>query len=131
MRWVLTLGFLLIAMTASATTGGKLNNHCKTGEGTALSSSIPFGTCLGYSTAVMEAMIANGQQGMPASHASSDNKLRRGHLGVWNACFPVKVNPGDARDVAKNFINAYPRRHNEDAVLLVAEALAKAFPCQN
>lgn len=118
-----------LPMTAGAdggaVTGSTLLNHCETGEGTGLESAIPFGTCLGFSSAVMEAMIANGR-----AEGRTGGGARRGHLGDHAACFPEGAGPGAARDAAKRFLEAHPDRLGEAAADLVAEALAGAFPCE-
>ena len=126
-RRMLLAALLSVAAAADgrAVTGNTLLNHCKTGEGTGLESAIPFGTCLGFSSAVMESMIANGRvEGRAAAGA------RRGHLGSREACFPAGTGPGAARDAAKRFLEAHPDRLGEAAADLVAEALAGAFPCE-
>ena len=119
---------------ANAVTGNTLLNHCKTGEGAGLESAIPFGTCLGFSSAVMEAMIANGRRGGRNGRAEgrtdADGGARRGYLGDREACFPEGTGPGEARDAAKRFLEAHPDRLGEAAADLVAEALAGAFPCE-
>lgn len=121
----------LLSMAAAAdgraVTGNTLLNHCKTGEGTGLESAIPFGTCLGFSSAVMESMIANGRVEGGTGGAVG---ARRGHLGGRAACFPAGTGPGAARDAAKRFLEAHPDRLGEAAADLVAEALAGAFPCE-
>lgn len=119
---------------ANAVTGNTLLNHCEAGEGKGLESAIPFGTCLGFSSAVMEAMISNGRRGgrngRVEGRAGADGGARRGHLGGREACFPEGTAPGEARDAAKRFLGAHPDRLGEAAADLVAEALAGAFPCE-
>ena len=61
MRWMLVMSLMLMATGANATSGSKPLNHCKTGAGAGISSAIPFGTCLGFASAVMEAMLANSR----------------------------------------------------------------------
>ena len=135
MRWILGAGLMLaaslmlIATSAIATPGSKLLNHCQTGEGSGASSAIPFGTCLGFSSAIMEAMIANGRDERLKQKAMADKTLRRGYLSGWEACFPEKMNPGDVRNAAKIFLTEHPGKLAEEAVDLVAEALAGAYPC--
>lgn len=131
MRWILITGMLLIAASANAntTTGNKLLNHCNTGEGTGLSSAIPFGTCLGFSSAVMEAMIANGRDERLGGKVDSDADIQRGYMSGWEACFPARTSPGDVRNAAQKFLSAHPGRLESEAVDLVAEALAGAYPC--
>ena len=127
-RRVLLAALLSVAAAdGRAVTGNTLLNHCKTGEGTGLESAIPFGTCLGFSSAVMESMIANGRVEGRAGGAAG---ARRGHLGGREACFPAGTGPGAARDAAKRFLEAHPDRLGEAAADLVAEALAGAFPCE-
>ncbi len=119
---------------ANAVTGNTLLNHCEAGEGAGLESAIPFGTCLGFSSAVMEAMIANERRGerngRVGGRAGADGGARRGYLGGREACFPEGTDPGEARDAAKRFLEAHPDRLDEPAAELVAEALAGAFPCE-
>ncbi len=119
---------------ANAVTGNTLLNHCETGEGTGLEAAIPFGTCLGFSSAVMEVMISNGRRGgrngRVEGRAGVDGGARRGRLGGREACFPEGTAPGEARDAAKRFLEAHPDRLSEAAADLVAEALAGAFPCE-
>ena len=129
MRWILTVGLMLIATGANATSGNKLLNHCKTGEGAGISSAIPFGTCLGFAAAVMEAMIANSRDKRLKPKAMADTTFRQGYMSSWEACFPAKAEPGDARNAAKGFLTAHPDKLDGDAVDLVAEAFAGAFPC--
>lgn len=127
-RRMLLAALLSVAAGADghAVTGNTLLNHCKTGEGTGLESAIPFGTCLGFSSAVMESMIANGRvEGRTAAVGA-----RRGHLGGRAACFPAGTGPGAVRNAAKRFLEAHPDRLDEAAADLVAEALAGAFPCE-
>ena len=126
-RMLLAALLSVAAADGRAVTGNTLLNHCKTGEGTGLESAIPFGTCLGFSSAVMESMIANGRyEGRTGAAAGA----RRGHLGGRAACFPAGTGPGAARDAAKRFLEAHPDRLGEAAADLVAEALAGAFPCE-
>ena len=127
-RRMLLAALLSVAAAADgrAVTGNTLLNHCETGEGTGLESAIPFGTCLGFSSALMEAMIANGRREGRTAAAGA----RRGHLGGREACFPEGTGPGAARDAAKRFLEAHPGRLGEAAADLVAEALAGAFPCE-
>lgn len=135
MRWILGMGLMLaasmmlIATNATASPGSKLLNHCQTGDRSGVSSAIPFGTCLGYSSAVMEAMIANGRDERLKPKAMTDKTLRRGYLSGWEACFPEKMEPSDARNAARSFLVDHPDRLAEEAVDLVAEALASAYPC--
>ena len=131
---MLLAALLSMAAGADATpvTGDTLLNHCETGEGTGLESAIPFGTCLGFSSAMMEAMIANGRSGGRNGRVEgrADGGARRGYLAGRDACFPEGTDPGDARDAAKRFLEAHPERLDEAAADLVAEALAGAFPCE-
>lgn len=125
-RMLLAALLSMAAADGRAVTGNTLLNHCKTGEGAGLESAIPFGTCLGFSSAVMESMIANGRVEGGTGAAGA----RRGHLGGREACFPEGTGPGAARDAAKRFLEAHPDRLGEAAADLVAEALAGAFPCE-
>ena len=129
MRWILVVGLMLMATGANATSGSKLLNHCKTGAGAGISSAIPFGTCLGFASAVMEAMIANGRDERLKPKAMAEETLQRGYLSGWEACFPAKVEPGDARNAATSFLTNQPDKLAGEAVDLVAEALAGAYPC--
>ena len=129
MRWILTVGLIIMATGANATSGNKLLNHCKTGEGDGISSAIPFGTCLGFAAAVMEAMISNGRDDRLKPRATVDTTLRHGYMSSWEACFPAKVEPGDARNAAKSFLTDHPDKLAGHAVDLVAEALAGVYPC--
>ena len=130
MRWTIAAGLILIAVNAHATPGHKLLNHCKSGEGRGLESAIPFGTCLGFASAVMEAMIANGRDERLKVGSSSDAGVEHGYMSGHNACFPVGTNPGDVRSAAKEFLNINPDKLDDKAVDLVAEALAGAYPCK-
>ena len=130
MRWMLLAVLLSIAVGANATTGNTLLNHCKTGEGRGLESAIPFGTCLGFAGAAMEAMIANGRDGRSREKVDADAGARRGYLSGREACFPAKTTLGEARNAVKRFLENHPDRLGEAAVDLAAEALAGAFPCE-
>ena len=130
MRWMLLAVLLSIAVSANATTGNTLLNHCKTGEGRGLESAIPFGTCLGFAGAAMEAMIANGRDGRSREKVDADAGARRGYLSGREACFPATTTPGEARNAVKRFLENHPDTLGEAAVDLAAEALAGAFPCE-
>ena len=129
MRWILAVGLMMIATGANATSGSKFLNHCKTGAGVGISSAIPFGTGLGFVSAVMEAMIANGRDERLKPKAMADKTSQRGYLSGWESCFLLKVEPGDARNVATSLLTDRPCKLAGEAVDLVAEALAGAYPC--
>ena len=129
MRWMLVATLLLIPVSANALTGSTLLNHCKSGAGAGVSSAIPFGTCLGIVIGVMESMIANGQDDRFKSQAASADNLTVGYLAGWKACFPAKLNPGEARNAARKFLEKHPDKLEGMAVNAVAEALAGAYPC--
>ena len=130
MRWTIAAGLILIAVNAHATPGHKLLNHCKSGEGRGLESAIPFGTCLGFASAVMEAMIANGRDERFKTRTASDPPLKQGYMSGYRACFPAETNPGDVRNAAKQFLSENPKKLKGRAVDLVAEALAASYPCK-
>lgn len=129
-RWTIVAGLMIFASIVHATPGHKLLNHCKSGEGTGLESAIPFGTCLGFTSAVMEAMIANGRDERFKTRTASDPPLKQGYMSGYRACFPAETNPGDVRNAAKQFLSENPKKLKGRAVDLVAEALAASYPCK-
>jgi Rap1a immunity proteins len=70
------------------------------------------GTCIGYVTAVTDAMFAGNS------------------VNGFKACIPVNVDMNQIVDVVKNFIRDNPEKRHLVAVGLVAAALARAFPCR-
>ncbi len=71
-----------------------------------------IGTCLGYVTAIVDAL-------------SSGNSVNG-----FKACVPLNADMQQIVDVVKNFIRDYPEKRHLVAAGLVAEALARAFPCR-
>jgi hypothetical protein len=70
------------------------------------------GTCMGYVTAIMDAL----------SSGNSVNGFR--------ACIPANADMNQTVDVVKMFIVEHPEKRHLVAAGLVAEALARAFPCR-
>ena len=72
--------------------------------------------------------------GCPAESDWQDSSTCRGFIAGVSAsityCPMGDVTLGQLRKVAVKFLNDYPERLNEDAALLVMEALYKAFPCK-
>jgi hypothetical protein len=57
-------------------------------------------------------------------------RLMVGRVAGWTACIPTHLTDDHVVDAAKQFLEAHPARRRSAALGLVAEALAKAFPCK-
>lgn len=56
--------------------------------------------------------------------------LAHNQINGFHACMPLSVSRGGAKDAALAFLTAHPEKRDRDADGLVAEALARAFPCR-
>jgi hypothetical protein len=70
------------------------------------------GVCRGYVMGLYDAML----------HGAS--------IEGWSPCIPAGVTVGQVVDAARQFLTSHPERRDMEAAALVAEALAKAFPCR-
>ena len=57
--------------------------------------------------------------------------------GVWETsgypiiCAPTEATYDQAVDIGKRFLRDHPERRQEDALILIREALSEAWPCKN
>jgi len=87
--------------------GNLLHRNCKSGEGTYQA------LCLGYITGATDAIRGAGKG-----------------AGGFTFCPPEWVALGTVKNVVKNWLMRNPQKHQFAAPTLIAEALAKSYPCK-
>jgi hypothetical protein len=70
------------------------------------------GTCMGYLTAVMDALAGGG------------------NVNGYRACIPPTADMNQIVDIVKSFIRNHPEKRHFLAVGLVAASFSEAFPCK-
>ncbi len=100
---------LLGAGTASAEflSGNDLYDYCTSDKTDDVSAT----GCIGYVAGVADVLEDNPVNG-------------------FHACMPLSVSRVRARDTAVAFLTAHPEKRDRGADGLIAEALARAFPCK-
>ena len=93
-------------LAGSYESGNSLLESCRAAD-----ASWSGGFCLGYITGIADAMETDGILG-------------------WRKCTPNGVTLRQTADVVKAWLESYPQYRHNTAHSLVAEALAKAFPCK-
>ena len=111
---VITASVLLPELGAALSIdGNQLYNYCTaTNAKAATEQWLVAGTCMGYVTAITDAV-------------SSGNSVNG-----FKACVPVNADMNQIVDIVKTFIRDHPEKRHLFAAGLVAEALARAFPCR-
>lgn len=92
--------------------GNSLLRECDAGDAYSAAGLARLGECLGYIEAVADIM-------------STGNPVNG-----FRACLPTKTTGDQLRNVVSVSLNIHPRRQHLGAPGLVAQALQKAFPCQ-
>jgi len=100
------------AETSAFINGNELHEYCNSPRGTER-----YGLCVGYIVGVSDA-LASGTTNLPVL------------IFGWRACIPKNVTIGQVTDVVTKWLREHPQDRHYLATGIVAEALAKAFPCK-
>lgn len=96
------------AASGSGWTGNELLATCRSAGGDPSAPTLDHATCLGYITGVYESF---------------------GFVLPDAACAEKGVTNGQLVDIVVKFLILYPEKRNRSAPLLIAAAVADAFPC--
>jgi hypothetical protein len=66
---------------------------------------------------------------MGIADAMSLTQADNGNVARWETCPPPKVPSSQMQDIATRFLREHPEQRHHPAGVLVAHALADAFPC--